>query len=81
MEITFSSVSAYDDSHHILTIKTEEGETIHEGQTITVQLVDVRRRNGIFEQSGCSPRLLEEDDGQTSYDKYAPGGCWGYQFG
>lgn len=40
MEITFSSVSAYDDSHHILTIKTEEGETIHEGQTITVQLVD-----------------------------------------
>ena len=40
MEITFSAVSAYDDSHYILTIKTEEGETIRVGQKIEVQLVD-----------------------------------------
>ena len=36
MEITFSAVSAYDDSHYILTIKTEEGETIRVGQKIGV---------------------------------------------
>lgn len=40
MEITFSAISAYDDSHHILTIKTENGETIRKGQTIVVQLID-----------------------------------------
>lgn len=40
MEITYSAISAYDDSHHILTIKTENGETIRKGQTIVVQLID-----------------------------------------
>ena len=40
MEITFSGVSAYDDSHHIMKITTEEGETIRVGQVIEVQLVD-----------------------------------------
>ncbi len=40
MEITFASVSAYDNSHHILTIKAGEGETICVGQKISIVLTD-----------------------------------------
>lgn len=40
MEITFASVLAADDTHHILTIQSEEGETIRVGQKISIMLTD-----------------------------------------
>jgi len=40
MEITFAAVSAYDKNHHILSIKTDKGETIHVGQKIFIKLAD-----------------------------------------
>jgi hypothetical protein len=40
MEITFAAVSAYDDTHHILTLETEEGETLRVGQKIAIMLTD-----------------------------------------
>lgn len=39
MEITCAAVSAYDNSHHILTIKAGEGETIRVGQKISIMLM------------------------------------------
>ena len=40
MEITGSSVAAFDENHHILEIRADEGETICVGQKITVMLMD-----------------------------------------
>lgn len=40
MEITYATVSADDERHHILTIQSDKNETIRVGQTITIQLVD-----------------------------------------
>lgn len=38
MKITFAAVYAYDNNHHVLTIKTDEDETINVGQIIPIQL-------------------------------------------
>lgn len=38
MEITFSAVSAYDDNHHILSIKADDDEVISVGQKISIML-------------------------------------------
>ncbi len=40
MEITFAVVSAYDDTHQILTLKADSGETIRVGQKISIMLTD-----------------------------------------
>lgn len=40
MEITFASVDSVDHNRHILSIKTEEDETIKVGQMIQIQLTD-----------------------------------------
>ena len=40
MEITHAAVLADDDNHYILTIKTDEGETIHVGQKISIMFTD-----------------------------------------
>lgn len=40
MEIQFAAVSAYDENHHIITVKTDENETIHVGQVIFIERQD-----------------------------------------
>lgn len=40
MEVQFSAVSAYDDNHHIINIKTDENETIRVGQVISLMRMD-----------------------------------------
>lgn len=40
MEVQFAAVSAYDDNHHIISIKADENETIHVGQVISIELQD-----------------------------------------
>lgn len=40
MDVQFTAVSAYDDKHHIIKIKTDENETIHVGQVISLKRTD-----------------------------------------
>ena len=40
MKITFAAVDAYDENRHILSIETDENETIKVGQFIPIELTD-----------------------------------------
>lgn len=40
MEVQFAAVSAYDENHHIITIKADDNETIRVGQVISIERQD-----------------------------------------
>ncbi len=63
MKIISDVVSAYDYSHHILKIETDEGETIRVGQKISIMILDENTMERIEEHEIASMRkwVLQPD--------------------
>ncbi len=65
MEVQFAAVSANDNNHHIITIRTDENETIHVGQVISIQ-----RQDGTYVECTISAMRRWKDNPNSKRGKW-----------